>query len=110
MAQALINGEQRDEARRWCEEALAVARFVGSVEDEADSLVTLGLIEYDKDPAKARSLYAAARARAVDAGKVEIQARAVQDLAMLEFDLGYLAAACAVFDEGAELADRAGLG
>ena len=110
MAQALINAERRDEARRWCEEALAVARLVGSAEDEADSLVTLGLLAHDEDPAKARSLYVAARARAVDAGKVEIQARAVQDLAMLEFDLGDLAAACAGFDEGAELADRAGLG
>jgi predicted ATPase len=65
MAQALINAGQRDEARRWCEQALALAQTVGSAEDEADTLITLGLIEHD-DPTKARSLYVAARVRAAD--------------------------------------------
>ena len=50
MAQALINAGQPDEARRWCEEALAVARAVGSVDDEADVLVTLGMIEQYDEP------------------------------------------------------------
>jgi tetratricopeptide (TPR) repeat protein len=110
MAQALIIAGQRDEARRWCEEALAVARVVGSAEDEADILITLGLIEHDEDPATARSLYVTARDRAADVGNLEIEARALLDLAWLEFGLGNLAATRAVFDEGAELADRTGRG
>jgi DNA-binding CsgD family transcriptional regulator len=110
MAQALIHAGPRDEARRWCEEALAVARAVGSAEVEADSLVSLAIIEQYDDPAKARSRYASGRARAADAGKLEIELRALQNLAWLEFGVGNLAAARTAFDEGAELADRAGLG
>ena len=70
-----------------------VARAVGSAEDEADVLVTLGMIEEYDDPANARSLYAAGRARAAAAGNLEIESRALQDLAWLEFELGNLAAA-----------------
>jgi tetratricopeptide (TPR) repeat protein len=112
MAQALINinDARRDEARRWSNEALAVARAVDSAEDEADALITLSLSEAEEDPASTRRLYAAARARAADAGNHEIEARALWDLAFLEFDLGNLAAARAVYDEGAELADRTGFG
>jgi tetratricopeptide (TPR) repeat protein len=109
MAQALINAGQRDEARRWCEEALAAARGVGSADDEADVLVTLGMIEQYDEPAKARSLYAAAQARATDAGNLEIELRALQDLAWLELGLGDLATARALLDDGAELAQQAGL-
>ena len=112
MAQALINinDARRDEARRWCEEALAVARAVDSAEDEADALITLGITEALEDPASTRRLYAAARARSAAAGNHEIEARALWDLAWLETGLGNLAAARAVFDEGAELADRTGFG
>ena len=85
MAQALIIAGQRDEARRWCDEALGVARAVRSAEDEADILITLGLIEHDEDPATARSLYVTARDRAADVGNLEIEARALLDLAWLEF-------------------------
>jgi DNA-binding CsgD family transcriptional regulator len=109
LAQALINTGHRDEARRWCDEALAVARAVGSADEEADVLITLGLIEEYDNLGKARSLYTAARTRAADTGNLEIESRALQDLAWLEFGLGNLAAACAVFDEGAELAYRTGL-
>jgi DNA-binding CsgD family transcriptional regulator len=109
MAQALINAGRRDEARRWCDEALAVARAVGSADDEADVLVTLGIIEVYDDPAKAHSLYAAARARAAAAGNLEIELRALQDLAWLEYQLGNLTAARATWDDGAELAQRTGL-
>ena len=110
MAQALINAERQDEARRWCEEALKVARAIGSVDEEADILVTQAMIEEHDDPASARPLYAAGRARAADAGNLEIESRALQDLAWLEFDLGNLAAAQAVFDQGVELTQRTGLG
>jgi DNA-binding CsgD family transcriptional regulator/tetratricopeptide (TPR) repeat protein len=110
MAQALINAERQDEARRWCDEALTVARAIGSAEEEADVLVTQGMIEEHDDPARARPLYAAGRARAAAAGNPEIESRALQDLAWLEFDLGNLVAARAVFDEGVELTQRTGLG
>jgi len=110
MAQALIHAGPRDEARRWCEEALGVARAVDSAEVEADVLVTLGIVEQHDDLAKARSLYAAGRARAADAGNLEIELRALLNFGWLEFGVGNLAAARAAFDEGAELADRAGLG
>ena len=109
MAQALINAERQEEARRWCNEALAVARGIGSADDEADVLVTLGMLEEYTDPANARSLYAAAQVRAAAAGNLEIQSRALQDLAWLEYTLGSLAAARAAFDEGAELAQHTGL-
>jgi DNA-binding CsgD family transcriptional regulator len=110
MAQALINAGRQEEARRWCDEALKVARAIGSGEEEADVLVTQGMIENQDDPASARPLYAAGRARAAAAGNPEIESRALQDLAWLEFELGNLAAARAVFDEGVELTQRTGLG
>jgi hypothetical protein len=52
----------------------------------------------------------AGRARAADAGSLEIELRALLNLGWLEFVVGNLAPARAAFDEGAELADRAGLG
>jgi DNA-binding NarL/FixJ family response regulator len=113
MAQGLINNGQPDEARRWCEEALMAARAVGSAEDEADVLVTLGLVDWanpQANPTQARSLLARGRARAVDAGSLGIETRALQNLAWLEMELGNLAAARALFDDGAELAHRTGLG
>ena len=109
MAQALIQAWRRDEARRWCDEALVAARGAGSTDDEADVLITLGVIEIYDDPAKARSLYAAGRARAVDAGNPLIELRALLDLAALEGQLGNLAAACAAVEDGAKLAQRTGL-
>jgi DNA-binding CsgD family transcriptional regulator/tetratricopeptide (TPR) repeat protein len=113
MAQGLINSGQPDEARRWCDEALMAARAVGSAEDEADVLVTLGLVDWanpQANPTQARSLLARGRARAVDAGNLGIETRALQNLAWLEMELGNLAAARALFDDGAELAHRTGLG
>ena len=109
MAQVLIDVGRPAEARGWCEEALVVARAVGSADDEADGLITLGPIEHYADPADARSLYAAGRTRAAGAGNLEIEARALEELAWLDEELGNLAAARAVFDEGAELAERTGL-
>jgi tetratricopeptide (TPR) repeat protein len=110
MAQALIHAGRQQEARRWCDEALTVARAIGSADEEADVLVTQAMIEELDDPASARPLYAAGRARAADAGNLGVESRALQDLAWLEFDLGNLAAARAVFDDGVELTQRTGLG
>ena len=72
-------------------------------------LITLGMIQQYDDPAKARSLYAAGRARAAAAGNPEIELRALQNLAWLEYKLGDLAATRATCDDGAEVAERTGL-
>jgi predicted ATPase/DNA-binding NarL/FixJ family response regulator len=110
MAQALVNARRRDEARRWCDEALTAARGAGSAHDEADVLITLGMVEQYDDPARACSLFAAARAQAADAGSPEIELRALYDLAEVQAQLGNLAAARAAFDDGVDLAQRTGLG
>jgi DNA-binding NarL/FixJ family response regulator len=110
MAQALVNARRRDEARRWCDEALAAARGAGSAGDQADVLSTLGMIEQYDDPAGARSLFAAARAQAADAGDLDSELRALYDYAEVGKQLGDLASARAGFDDGAELARRTGLG
>ena len=110
MAQALVNARRRDEARRWCEEALAAARGAGSAADEADVLSTLGMVEQYDDPAGARSRFAAARAQAAGAGDPEVELRALYDDAEVGKQLGELASAGAGFDDGVELAQRSGLG
>ncbi|HEY6706457.1 MAG TPA: AAA family ATPase [Actinomycetota bacterium] len=110
IAQALVNARRRDEARRWCDEALAAARNAGSAADEADVLSTLGMVEQYDDPANARSLFAAARAQAAGTDNLEIELRALYDYAEVGKQLGDLASAGAGFDEGAELAHQSGLG
>src|SRR5215211_1894885 len=107
LAQALINTGQRDEARRWCEQALSVARGVASTGDEADVLVTLALVEEVDDRDKARSLLVAAQQRAASGGHFDIELRALHNLGWLEYDAGDLAAAWTACDERAE---RVGLG
>jgi DNA-binding NarL/FixJ family response regulator len=110
IAMALVDARRPAEARRWCDEALVAARGAGSADDEADVLITLGVIEQYGDPAKACSLFAAARAQAAGAGSPEIELRALYDLAEVSNQLGDLASACRASDEGVELAERTGLG
>jgi DNA-binding NarL/FixJ family response regulator len=110
IAMALVDARRPAEARRWCDEALAAARAVGSADEEADVLITQGVIEQYDDPARACSRFAAARAQAAGAGNPEIELRALYDLAEVSNQLGDLATACAAADEGAGLADRTGLG
>jgi DNA-binding CsgD family transcriptional regulator len=110
VAQALVNARRRDEARRWCDEALAVARGAGSADEEADVLITLGMVEQYDDPASACTRFAAARAQAAASGNPEIELRALYGLAEVSSQLGELASARAAFDEGVELAQRTGLG
>jgi DNA-binding CsgD family transcriptional regulator len=110
MAQSLVNARRREEARRWCDEALVAARDAGSTDDEADVLITLGMVDQFDDPAGACARFAAARAQAAAAGDSKIELRALYDLAQVTYELGDLAAARAFFDEGAEQAERTGLG
>jgi DNA-binding CsgD family transcriptional regulator len=110
IAQALVNARRPAEARRWCDEALAAARGADSADEEADVLITLGMVEQYDDPASACTRFAAARAQAAAAGSPEIELRALYCLAEVSNQLGDLATACAASDEGAELAGRSGLG
>jgi DNA-binding NarL/FixJ family response regulator len=110
IAQSLVNARRPAEARRWCDEALVAARAAGSADEEADVLITLGMIEQYHDPASACARFAAARAQAAAAGNPEIELRALYCLAEVSSQLGDLASACAAFDEGVELAERTGLG
>jgi DNA-binding CsgD family transcriptional regulator len=110
IAQALVNARRPAEARRWCDEALAAARGAGGADEEADALITLGMIEQYDDPASACTRFAAAQAQAASAGSPEIELRALYCLAEVSSQLGDLATACAAFDEGAQLAQRTGLG
>jgi tetratricopeptide (TPR) repeat protein len=110
VAQALVHARRREEARRWCAEALAAARGAGSADEEADALITMGMVEQYDDPANARALFAAAQAQAAAAGHPEIELRALYCLAEVGNQLGELASACAGFDQGAALAQRLGLG
>jgi DNA-binding CsgD family transcriptional regulator/tetratricopeptide (TPR) repeat protein len=110
IAQSLVNARRPAEARRWCDEALAAARGAGSADEEADVLLSLGMIEQYDDPAGACTRFVAARAQAAAAGNPEIELRALYCLAEVSSQLGDLASACAAFDEGAELVERTGLG
>jgi DNA-binding CsgD family transcriptional regulator/tetratricopeptide (TPR) repeat protein len=110
IAQALVNARRPAKARRWCDEALAAARGAGSADEEADVLITLGMVEQYDDPASSCRRFAAARAQATVAGSPEIELRALYCLAEVSSQLGDLAAATAAFDEAAELAERTGLG
>jgi DNA-binding CsgD family transcriptional regulator/tetratricopeptide (TPR) repeat protein len=110
MAQVLVNTRRPEEARRWCDEALAAARSAGSADDEADVLITLGMVEQYDDPAGACARFAAARAQAAKAGNPLTEQRALYDLAQVTNELGDLASARAAFDEGAALAEQHGLG
>jgi predicted ATPase/DNA-binding NarL/FixJ family response regulator len=110
VAQALVHARRREEARRWCDEALAAARGAGSADEEADALITMGMVEQYDDPANARAQFAAAQAQAAAAGNPQIELRALYCLAEVGNQLGELASARAGFDQGAALAQRLGLG
>jgi DNA-binding CsgD family transcriptional regulator/tetratricopeptide (TPR) repeat protein len=109
LAQVLVNIGHRDEARRWCENALRVARAVASTGDEADVLITLALVEELDDRDKARSLLVEAQRRAAGSGHFDIELRALHNLGWLERDVGNLPAAWMAYDQGAERAQQVGL-
>ena len=73
-------------------------------------LITLGMIEQYDDPAKARSLFAAARAQAAGPGNLEIELRALYDYAEVVASWATWRPPGPASDEGAELAERTGLG
>ena len=111
LAEALLFARRFQEARRWCHEALAVARVIGSGEDEDRVLMELAVLEYSHhgDADTARALLRDARARAVAIASRSEELRAVFALGDIEFAVGRLTAACAIFDEGIKLAEQSGL-
>ena len=111
LAEALHFARRFQEARGWYHEALAVARAIGSGEDEDRVLMELAVLEYSHhgDTDTARALLRDARARAVAIASRSEELRAVFALGDIEFAVGRLPAACATFDEGIKLAEQSGL-
>ncbi len=110
LARSLLVARDYEGARRWGEEALAVARAAGSVGDEATALVIVSLLELRfGDVETARLLLRDADRAAAAAGNRPLELQARHDLGVFEFDLGNLAAACTALDQATELAERSGL-
>jgi tetratricopeptide (TPR) repeat protein len=109
LAQALANTQQREEARRWCQEALAVARATASIADEADVLIALSMVEALHDLKKGHALLLGAQQQAARAGHYDVELRAIHNRGWAEHDLGDLAAASATYDGGVERAWQVGL-
>jgi DNA-binding CsgD family transcriptional regulator/tetratricopeptide (TPR) repeat protein len=110
MANTLRSAQRYDEARRWCDEALAVARAAGSANEETNALLTLAGLEQRLDKVDVgRSLLREARARAAAAADRALQLRAQLLLGVLELDDGNLTAAVAALEEAVALAESSGL-
>jgi DNA-binding CsgD family transcriptional regulator/tetratricopeptide (TPR) repeat protein len=110
LARVLQALRQYDEARRWCDEALRVARAAGSANEETHALITLAVLESRHDDVPlARSLLHDATRRAEAAGEHWLQLRAQCILGTLELDVGDLAEAREVLDGAVALAERTGL-
>jgi DNA-binding CsgD family transcriptional regulator len=110
LARALQADRQYEEARRWCDEALAVARAAGSANEEAHALITLAVLElrHNEVPV-ARGLLHDARERAAATGDAWLEVRARCILGTLELDVGDLGVARRVLDGAVALAERTGL-
>jgi DNA-binding CsgD family transcriptional regulator/tetratricopeptide (TPR) repeat protein len=110
LARSLIVSRDYQQARRRGEEALAVARAVGSVDDEARGLVIVSILELRfGDVEAARLLLRDADLAAAAARNRPLELQARHALGALELDLGNLAAACAALDQATELAEHSGL-
>jgi DNA-binding NarL/FixJ family response regulator len=110
LAEALFPARQHAEARRWCHEALKVARATDSGDIEAYVLIALGMAEFHHgDVDTARALLRDARARATGVRNRPLELRARHYLGALELELGNLDAACVVLTDAFELAKRSGL-
>jgi DNA-binding CsgD family transcriptional regulator len=110
LARSLMVARDYEGARRWGDEALAVARAAGSVGDEARALVVVSLLELRfGDVETARQLLRGADEAAAAAGNRPLELEARHALGLFELDLGNLAAACTALDQATELAERSGL-
>ncbi len=99
-----------DEARRWCDEALSVARSVGAKEDETHALNTLATLEMRHDNIEeARALLLEARSRAEEIGARFQELRAQFSLGALALDQGDLPTAKEALDDAIARAESYGL-
>jgi len=109
-AEVLRDAGRYEEARRWCREALGVARAIGSADEEAEALAILAILEEREGHAEAAlSLYTKARHRAAEAGNARVELSVIFHQAYSLQLRGDPAAALAVLSEGIEIAQRAGL-
>jgi DNA-binding CsgD family transcriptional regulator/tetratricopeptide (TPR) repeat protein len=110
LAEALFPARRHEEAGRWCNEALAVARATDSGDIEAYALITLGMLEFHRgDLDTARALVRDARARAATVRNRPLELRAQSYLGGLELEVGNPRAACAALTDASELAKHSGL-
>jgi DNA-binding CsgD family transcriptional regulator len=110
LARALVHFREDREARRWCDEALAVARAVGSAADEAQALLILMVLARRSDGSDgARALVEQARERAASGRDRLRELEALGYLGTTELDAGNLPAAGAILAEAVTLAERTGL-
>jgi DNA-binding CsgD family transcriptional regulator len=102
--------ERFDEARRWAERAVLVAREAGSPGAEADALTTLAAVDEAAgkiEESRVRLLTAIDLSMSVKALTTELRAR--HYLGVNRHDQGLLDEAVAVVDEGVERARSTGL-
>jgi len=110
LARVLAYLRSDQEARHWCDEALAVAKAVGSATDEAQALLILVILARRRDDFDAaRSLVDLARKRAAASNDRLRELEALCYLGRVELDDGNLPAAGATLGEAVALAERTGL-
>ncbi|WP_304599227.1 helix-turn-helix transcriptional regulator [Isoptericola sp. BMS4] len=97
-----------DEARRWAERAVQVARAAGAPDAEAHALTTLGVLEVE-DPRAAADRYAAARERARAAGDLPTELRSWYNLTITRFYAGELEPAATTAAQGVARALETGM-
>jgi tetratricopeptide (TPR) repeat protein len=91
-----------DKAKNLFTRSIALARELGDAEEEASSLVALGMVlEDQEDYPSALKSYRSARTRAKDSGEKALEARAVAGLARLQLIAGH-------FEDAARTYRRAG--
>ncbi|WP_367136942.1 AAA family ATPase [Saccharothrix sp. HUAS TT1] len=109
-AAALRHDRKYPEARERAELAVADGRAAGADSAVADALTTLGLLEEPEgEVSRAREHLTAAVACAMEADAVSTELRARYFLGLHHYDLGELAEAGPVFDEGVARAKATGL-
>jgi ATP/maltotriose-dependent transcriptional regulator MalT len=110
IAKVLKDAGRYEEARHWCEEACAVARAVGSADEEAEALAVLAMLEEREGHLnKARRLYAKALNRATDTRDARVRLTVTFDRAYSNKLRGELVEALGLLDEGVNRAWQAGL-
>lgn len=102
------NRDADDDARRWAQRAIEVARAADAPDAEADALTTLGVLEVE-DPQSAADRYAAARERAAAAGDLSTELRSWYNLTITRFYAGELEPAATTAAQGVSRALETGM-